>query len=78
MRLDTKFNTLVNCNNLEALEKDFFAQGIKTLPEQIESKNKCFKELLTLFEEALLSFFQVFIQYQATLSKNEKLEETFI
>ncbi len=74
LKADQRFNsTFLNVNSLETLYRDFF----KPNSDQIEVKNRCFKDLYNMIEESVLKFYELHVECTATKQKNMKLEETF-
>jgi len=43
----------------------------------MELKNRCFKDMYNILEDAVYKFYDLFTTSLATSLKNEKLEETF-
>jgi hypothetical protein len=80
---DHRFSAYINVNNLDSIYRDFFIQGYPnsgsgfSLQEQIEIKNRCFKDLYNILEESVFKFYEIFTMSLSNQMKNEKLEETF-
>eukprot|EP00347_Sterkiella_histriomuscorum_P009079 403342596 len=78
---DQKFCSLINVNLLDIIYKDFFqsqTSGYSASQDQIEQKNRCFKDVYNMLEDSVLKFYDIFVKYRASELKNQKLEETFI
>eukprot|EP00347_Sterkiella_histriomuscorum_P008839 403343541 len=81
IKSDQKFCSLINVNLLDIIYKDFFqsqTSGYSASQDQIEQKNRCFKDVYNMLEDSVLKFYDIFVKYRASELKNQKLEETFI
>ena len=64
-------------SSLDSLYKEFFSNPNQTSNQQIELKNRCFKDLYNLIEDCTFKFYDLYVSYNSTTAKNEKLESTF-
>lgn len=61
MTLDPKFSAYINVNNLDNIYREFFIQAQSVgISEQIEMKNRCFKDLYNILEESVYKFYELF------------------
>lgn len=73
--VDTKFSAFVNLGMVDVIYRDFFVQG--SLMQQVEAKNRCFKDLYNILEESIAKFHNLFLAFNTSKDKITKYEETF-
>jgi hypothetical protein len=78
-KYDGKFCQLINISLLDDIYKDFFKSSKSVgQSELVEAKNRSFKDLFNMMEDAVVKFYEIFVKCKAQELKNQKLEETFL
>ena len=75
---DESFSSLLSLGSLEAIYTEFFktSNGLSSM-EQLDSKNRAFKDLFNIYNESLGKFHEMFVSNSSQRLKIEKFEETF-